>query len=78
MGKFIPSLIRIQDKHVPLSMPQLAKSARVAANLCSHELVMSICPKAFQRLDHLQGSFTALMCLDSVIEEQSLFGAPNA
>ena len=78
MGKFVPSLIRIQDKHVPSSMPQLAKSAQVAANLHSCKLVMSICPKAFQWLDCLQGSFMALMCLDSMIKEQSLFGAPNA
>ena len=68
MGKFVPSLIRIQDKHVPSSMPRLVKLAQVAANLCIRELVMSICPKAFQRLDRLQGSFMALMCLDSVDE----------
>ena len=79
METFVPSLMRIQDKHVPSSMPQLVMLAQVAANLSSCKLVMSICPKkAFQQLDYLQGSFMALMFLDSVIEEQSPFGAPNA
>ena len=75
--KIVPSLIRIHDKHVPSSMPHLVKSTQVAASLSSRELVISICPKASQRLDCLQGSFTALMCFDSVIEEQRPFGVLN-
>ena len=32
---------------------------------------------ALYRLDRRQGSFTALICFDSVIDEQSPLGDPN-
>ena len=31
----------------------------------------------FYQLDRRQGSFTALICFDSMIDEQSPFGDPN-
>lgn len=73
----VPSLSRIYDRHVPVSIPRLAKSIRDAANLSRRWFVSNIWLRASNRLDRCHGSLTALICLDSVMEEQSPFGAPN-
>ena len=73
-----PSWLRTPFKTDPLSIPRLAKSTRAADSLSRREFVVSICFSASQRLDRRQGSFTTLMCFDSVMDEQSQFGAPNA
>ena len=69
---------RTDDRQVPSSMPRLAKSTRAAASLSSRWSVSSIWLSALKRLERCYGSFTALICLDSVIEEQRPFGAPKA
>ena len=60
-----------------LSMPQEESSTQNAASLLRHWLISNIWPRGSFRLDQHQGFLTALMCFDSVIDEQSPFGAPN-
>lgn len=59
-------------------MPRRTKSVRIAVSLSRRVLVVIICIVALYRLDRRQGSFTALICFDSVIDEQRPLGAPNA
>ena len=73
-----PSWLRTPFKTDPLSILQLAKLTHAANSLLRWEFVVSICSSASQRLDRRQGSFTTLMCFDSVMNEQSPFRAPNA
>ena len=60
------------------SIPQLAKSTCTATSLSRWAFVVSICFSASQQLDHCQGSFTAGIHFDLVIDEHSPFGALNA
>lgn len=66
------------DSTVPASIPRAPKSTRDAASLSRRWLDMSIWPRALCLLDHRQGSFTALICFDSVIEEHNPFGEPKS
>ena len=73
----IPSFVKIHDRHMPLSMPHLLKSALAAASLSVCWLLRSIWPRVSKWLDCCQGSFTALMCFNSVMDEHRPFGAPK-
>lgn len=66
-----------EGKHEPSSICRAIKSMRAAASLSRRWLVRSIWPRGWLRLERRQGSFTALMCFDSVIDEHKPFGAPN-
>jgi len=48
------------------------------ANLSSCWFVTSICLSASKWLEQCQGSLTAAICLDLVIDEQRPFSAPNS
>ena len=65
---------------VPFNMPCFVKSTCEAANLLSRWFVTNIWPRAsnLKRLEQCQGSFAVLICFDSVIDEQSPFGAAKA
>ena len=69
---------RTSSKAVPSSIPQLVKSMCAAASLLRWEFVVSICLNALQQLDQHHGSFTTLICFNSVMNEQSPLGAPYA
>lgn len=73
-----PSLQRVSERHVPLSIPCWVKLTCDVASLPRHWLVRSICPSALYRFNRCQGSFTALICCDSVMEEHRPLGAPKA
>lgn len=68
---------RSLPKQVPSSMPRDVKSIRAAINLSMRELIMSIWLSASYRFDRRHGFLTAVICFDSVIDEQSPFGAPK-
>jgi hypothetical protein len=68
MGGGSRGMVAVQE---PLSIPRDLKSIRQAASLSSRWLVSSICPRASKWLERRQGSLTAFMCLDSVIDEHS-------
>ena len=72
------NLLFDRDLEVGGSIPRRTKSVCMAANLSRCVLVVSICIVALYRLDRRHGSFTDLMCFDSVIDEHKPFGAPNA
>lgn len=74
----VPIKLRVLDRHVPLSMPRLAKLVRAAESLSSRWLVTSIWPRALCLFDRRYGFFTAVICLFSVIDEYSPFGAPKS
>ena len=60
------------------SIPRFAKSERAAANCTSLWFVVSIWLSALFLFDRRQGSLTARICWDSVIEELIPFGAPKS
>jgi len=69
--------LRASPRQVPCNMPRDEKSARAAANLSFHVLMVSICFSASYLLDRRHGFLTAVMCFDSVIDEQRPFGTPK-
>jgi hypothetical protein len=60
------------------NMPRFTKSVRAAASWSSLWFVTNIWPSGWFRLERRHGSLTARMCLDSVSDEQSPFGAPKS
>ena len=62
---------------LPSSISSEVKWMRAAASLLMRWFMMSICPSGLFFPERRYGRLTALMCFDSVIEEQSPFGAPN-
>lgn len=66
------------SRQSPSSMPRSVKSARAVASLSKRWFVNSIRYIALYLFERRHGSFTALICFDSVMEEQSPFGAPKA
>ena len=75
--KDLPKISNLLIHIGPLSIPQFMKSLRAAINWSSRWFVTSIWPSAWFLFDRRQGSLTALICLDSVIDEQTPFGAPK-
>ena len=65
-------------KHVSFNIWHFVKSTREVANLSSHWFVTSIWPSALKQFEWCKGSFTALICFDSMIDEHKPFGAPKA
>ena len=61
-----------------MSIPQFEKSVQAAVSWSICWFVTKICPRGWFWFEQHQGSLTALMCLDSVVEEQSLLGAPKS
>ena len=61
----------------PSSILRTAKLTWDAASLSKRWFVNSFWLSAWLQLEQHQGSLTALMCLDSVLDEQRPFGAPN-
>jgi hypothetical protein len=59
-------------------MPSSVWAREAEESLSIREFVSNIWFKALKRLERRQGSFTALMCLDSVIEEHKPFGDPKS
>jgi len=62
----------------PSSMLCSVKCRRAPASLSRRWLVTSICPRASNLFERRQGSLTARICFDSVIDEHRPFGAPNS
>ena len=71
------SVPAMSERHVPLSILWAEKLTCTAASLSRRWFVSSICPRALNLLDRCQGYFTALICFDSIMEEQRPFGDPN-
>lgn len=69
--------IAVYDDVEPDIIPCSVKVLRAYDILSSREFVRSICISALNRLERRQGSFTALMCFDSVIDEHKPLGEPN-
>ena len=61
----------------PCIIPRHVNTELAAVSLSSHVLVSNICGSALNRLDRRHSFLTALICFDSVIEEQRLFGEPK-
>jgi hypothetical protein len=68
----------VYDDVVPSIMPTREKTWRIVVSFSNREIVTNICLRALKWLERLHGSLTALMCLDSVIDEQSPFGEPKS
>lgn len=60
------------------SIPRRVKSTRAADSLSRRWFMYSICFRALYLFERRQGCLTALICLDSVIEEHRPLGAPNS
>ena len=73
----VPKYWRWLEVSDSLSIPCFSKSTAAAASLSIHWFVSNIWPSALYLLERLHGSFTALICFDSVIDVQRLFGVPN-
>ena len=78
MYSSLRSSSRTLFKRSPWSIPRSAKSMRAAASLSDRWFVINICPRGWLRLDRRHGTLTAVICLDSVIDEQRPFGAPKS
>ena len=61
----------------PCIIPQLVNTELATISLSSCVLVSSICGSALNQLDHCHGFLTALICFDSMIEEQRPLGEPK-
>ena len=69
--------IAVYDEVEPAIIPCSAKVLRANDILSKREFVRSICSSALCQLEHRQGSFTALICFDSVMEKHKPLGEPN-
>ena len=69
--------IAVYDDVEPVIIPRSVKAIRANDILSKRELVRSICESALNRLERRQGSFTALICFDSVMDEHRPLGEPN-
>jgi hypothetical protein len=62
-------IIAVYEEVVPAIIPCSEKTRCAKAILSMREFVRSISTKALCRLERRQGSFTAFICFDSVMEE---------
>ena len=69
--------IAVYDDVEPDIRPCSVKILRANDILSNREFVRSICSSALYRLERRHGSFTALICFDSVMDEHRPFGEPN-
>ena len=67
----------VYDEVVPVIIPRSEKVLHTNDILSKWEFVQSICSSARYQLEHCQGSFTDLMCFDSIMEEHKPLGEPN-
>ena len=69
--------IAVYDDVEPDIIPRSVKVLRANDILSKREFVRSICSSALYRLERRQGSLTALMCFDSVMDEHKPLGEPK-
>ena len=69
--------IVVYDDVEPDIIPRSVKVVCANDILSKREFVQSICSSALCRLERRKGSFTALICFDSVIDEHKPLGEPN-
>jgi hypothetical protein len=72
------SIFAVYEDVVPSIIPSPKNIWPADASLSRREFVTSICFKALYRLERRQGSLTAMMCFDSVIDEHKPFGEPKS
>ena len=63
------NLVRKEERRGPKTLSEHGQKGKV--------VTMRICSIGLFWLDHCHGFFTAVMWVDSVMDEHRLFGAPN-